>query len=150
VTATSAQAQLEAYNREFANIALDKRGADNLREFVATATAAVTEMQAEAISAVKVRALQDAIRRAQALLDEMVYTEPHFDPPTSADLGRVYLHGTTVRVVLIAINPADNCEFDVYVKLEEASRHGDHPGVWVDFRNLTATDERIDPATLVH
>jgi hypothetical protein len=66
-------------------------------------------------------------------------------PPTSADIGRVYLDPDGVRQMLSICNPADNCEYDVLVTRVE-SVHGVHPKKWLDFRTLTPTDERIQPA----
>jgi hypothetical protein len=83
-------------------------------------------------------------------------TEPPI--PTRDDIGRVYTQVVgsqvsrttppvrrelTLEVVLIAINPADDCEYDVFVKPVMPNTAGEFPGHWVDFRNLTATDERI-------
>jgi hypothetical protein len=67
------------------------------------------------------------------------------DKPTRADIGRVYLHGTKVRVMLVndrevSQNPDD---FEVIVKCVDPSDDGSYPVVAVDCRNLTATDERI-------
>jgi hypothetical protein len=67
------------------------------------------------------------------------------DKPTRADIGRVYLHGTEVRVMLVndrevSQNPDD---FEVIVKCVDPSNDGSYPVVPVDCRNLTATDERI-------
>lgn len=66
--------------------------------------------------------------------------------PNRDDIGRVFVHGTTVRGVLLAINPADNCEYDVlFHTLDKPIAR-----VWVDFRNLAATDERSDVRLATH
>jgi hypothetical protein len=67
------------------------------------------------------------------------------DKPTRADIGRIYLHGTTVRVMLIndrevSQNPDD---FEVTVKCIDPSNDGSYPVVQVDCRNLVATGDFI-------
>lgn len=66
------------------------------------------------------------------------------DKPTRDDIGRVYLHGTTVRVMLVndrevSQNPDD---FEVIVKCMDPTPDGNYLTVPVDCRNLTVTDER--------
>lgn len=66
------------------------------------------------------------------------------DKPTRADIGRVYLHGTTVPVVLIndrevSMNPND---FMVIVK-RKVMVNGEYLVLPVDCRNLIATDEWV-------
>lgn len=70
------------------------------------------------------------------------------DKPTRADIGRVYLHGTEVRVMLVndrevSQNPDD---FEVTVKCMDPTDDGEYLVVPVDCRNLTATDEWIEAA----
>jgi hypothetical protein len=69
--------------------------------------------------------------------------------PTPDDVGRVYLHGTTVRVVLIndrgVADPWDPYHDDqVTIKCVEPTEDGLYPVVMVHYLHLTPTDERIE------
>lgn len=61
--------------------------------------------------------------------------------PTADDIGRVYLHGTGVPVVLLALD-SDN-PLHVAVKCAEPTEDGVWPTAWVDVRHLTPTDRRV-------
>jgi hypothetical protein len=67
------------------------------------------------------------------------------DKPTSADIGRVYLHGTEVRVMLVndrGVSRSPN-DFEVTVKYMEPTDDGEYLVAPVDCRNLTAIGERV-------
>jgi hypothetical protein len=69
------------------------------------------------------------------------------DKPTRADIGRVYLHGTTVRVMLVNDRQVSQTpdDFEVIVKCVDPSDDGSYPVLPVDCRNLIATDEWVHP-----
>jgi hypothetical protein len=64
-------------------------------------------------------------------------------PLLPTDVGRVYVHGTTVRVVLI--NHLGDEPFQVTVKCMEPTDDGRYIVTQIDSRNLVATDEWIFP-----
>lgn len=64
-------------------------------------------------------------------------------PLTLADVGRVYVHGTSVRVVLI--NHLGDEPFQVTVKCMEPTSDGEYATAQVDSRNLAPTSQRIFP-----
>lgn len=64
-------------------------------------------------------------------------------PLTQSDIGRVYTHGTSVRVVLL--NHLGDEPFQVTVKCMEPTDDGRYVVTQVDSRNLAATDERVGP-----
>lgn len=61
-------------------------------------------------------------------------------PLTQSDIGRVYVHGTSVRVVLVALNSIGSA-FMVHVKCVEPTEDGEYITTEVDSRNLAPTDE---------
>jgi len=106
----------------------------------------------------KITRTETEISAARALADKLGETiEPSH--PTCDDIGRVYTQVVgsqvsrttppvrrelTLDVVLVAVNPADDCECDVFVKPVMPDTAGEFPGRWVDFRSLTPTNERVE------
>lgn len=64
-------------------------------------------------------------------------------PLTASDVGRVFVHGTEVRVVLL--NPLGDEPFRVTVKCMEPTSDGEYIVTQVDSRHLAPTDERVFP-----
>jgi hypothetical protein len=48
-------------------------------------------------------------------------------------------------VVVVAINPADNCEDDIFVKPVTPNADGEWPGQWTEASTLSLLDEHLVP-----
>lgn len=77
------------------------------------------------------------IKRAPAQYERMT----DHKPLSQADIGRVYVHGTSVRVVLI--NHLGDEPFQVTIKCMEPTPDGEYIVTQVDSRNLAATGEWV-------
>lgn len=69
-----------------------------------------------------------------------------YPTPTASDIGRVYTHGTSVRVVLL--NHQGDEPYQVTVKCVEPTQDGEYLVTQVDARHLAPTDERIGVPTV--
>lgn len=94
-----------------------------------------------------VRTLEGELKWVDAALLSPLDEHPELmSTPKPADVGRVYVHGHVVRVLLIndrgvSLNQNDH---QVVVKCLEPTEDGLYLVVDVDFRNLAPTDERIE------